>query len=229
MRGPKVSITTALDCHPSTYRLFYCESTLMGHALVGRSIILPANPRSVHRLAKELPLASEPPAPPYPHLRNQGSARAACTARGPRAAARSCARSVPRAARARTLWPDSRAPGTAPRRPPSPNPYSTDALGQSHTVSPSLPLSLPPHCGPPPPARTGPRRPSSLLSPCHVQRAHAHSCQRADNVLFWPAVTLPSFSLRRPPHSRRSPSPPRSAALPVAAASSRRQGQLPSP
>ena len=34
-------------------------------------------------------------------------------------------------------------------------PYSTDALGQSHTVSPSLPLSLPPHCGPPPPARAG--------------------------------------------------------------------------
>ena len=34
-------------------------------------------------------------------------------------------------------------------------PYSTDALGQSHTVSPTLPLSLPPHCGPPPPARAG--------------------------------------------------------------------------
>ena len=136
--------------------------------------------------------------------------------RAPRAvrapqAARSCARSVPRAARARTLWPDSR----APRKQPSPNlnPYSTDALGQSHTVSPSRPLSLPPHCGPLPPARTGPRRPSSLLSPYHVQRAHAHSCQRADNVLFWPAVTLPSFSLRRPPRRRRSPSPPRSAAL----------------
>ena len=88
-------------------------------------------------------------------------------------------------------------------------PYSTDALGQSHTVSPSLPLSLQPHCcpppparaglallrrpapaspaaagpsrrrpGPPPQARTGPRRPSSLPSPGHVQRAHAHSCQR---------------------------------------------------
>ena len=34
-------------------------------------------------------------------------------------------------------------------------PYSTDALGQSHTVSPSLSLSIPPHCGPPPPARAG--------------------------------------------------------------------------
>ena len=57
----------------------------------------------------------------------------------------------------------------------------------------------------------------------------AHLCQRADNVLFWPAVTLPSFSLRHPPRRRRSPSPPRSAALPVAAAPRRRQGQLPSP
>ena len=46
----------------------------------------------------------------------------------------------------------------------------------------------------------------------------AHSCQRADNVLFWPAVTLPSFSLRSPPRRRPSPSPPRSAARPVAAA-----------
>ena len=143
MRGPKVSITTALDCHPSTYRLFYCESTLMGHALVGRSIILPANPRSVHRLAKELPLASEPPAPPYPHLRNQGSARAACTARGPRAAARSCARSVPRAARARTLWPDSR----APRKPPSPNLNPSRRAGRS--FSPNARQSAPSNVCPP--------------------------------------------------------------------------------
>jgi hypothetical protein len=59
--------------------------------------------------------------------------------------------------------------------------------------------------------------PSSLLSPCHVQRAHAHSCQRADNVLFWPAVTLPSRQASV------------SAALPVAAAPHRRQGQSPSP
>ena len=57
----------------------------------------------------------------------------------------------------------------------------------------------------------------------------AHSCQRADNVLFWPAVTLPSFSLRRPPRRRRSPSPPRSVAFPVAAAPHPRQGQSPSP
>ena len=53
----------------------------------------------------------------------------------------------------------------------------------------SLPPSLPPaplwpssagsrRPRPPPPACTGPRRPCSLLSPCHVQRAHAHSCQR---------------------------------------------------
>ena len=106
---------------------------------------------------------------------------------------------------------------------------------KSHCLS--LPPSLPPtplrpssagprRPRPPPPARTGPRRPSSLLSPC---RAHAHSCQRADNVLFWPAVTLPSFSLRRPPRRRRSPSPPRSVAFPVAAAPHPRQGQLPSP
>ena len=66
---------------------------------------------------------------------------------------------------------------------------------------------------PPPPASprfAGPRRPSSLPSPCAVcARAlvPAHSCQRADNVLFWPAVTSPPFSLRR-----RSPSPP----LPIA-------------
>ena len=153
MRGPKVSITTALDCHPSTYRLFYCESTLMEHALVGRSIILPANPRSVHRLAKELPLASEPPAPPYPHLRNQGSARAARTARGPRAA-RSCARSVPRAARARTLWPDSR----APRKPPSPNlNQHRRPWAKSHCLS--LPPSFPP--APLRPSSAGPHRPAA--------------------------------------------------------------------
>ena len=65
--------------------------------------------------------------------------------------------------------------------------YSTDALGQSHTVSPSLPLSLLPHCAclallrrpapaspssagprrrrprPPPPASTGPHRPRSSI------------------------------------------------------------------
>ena len=93
--------------------------------------------------------------------------------------------------------------------------------------APASPSSAGPHRPrPPPPARTGPRRPSSLLSPC---RAHAHLCQRADNVLFWPAVTLPSFSLRRPPRRRRSPSPPRSVAFPVAAAPHPRQGQLPSP
>ena len=88
---------------------------------------------------------------------------------------------------------------------------------------------------PPPPASprfAGPRRPSSLPSPCAVRAralVPAHSCQRADNVLFWPAVTLPSFSLRRPPRRRRSPSPPRSVAFPVAAAPHPRQGQLPSP
>ena len=57
----------------------------------------------------------------------------------------------------------------------------------------------------------------------------AHSCQRADNVLVWPAVTLPSFILRRSPRRRRSLWPPRSAALSVATAPYRRQGQLPSP
>ena len=82
---------------------------------------------------------------------------------------------------------------------------------------------------PPPQASSrfaGPRRPSSLLSPCHVQRAHAHSCQRADNVLFWPAVTLPSFSLRRPPRrhvAAKVSRPPRRRAP------HRRQGQPPSP
>ena len=70
MRGPKVGVTTALDCHPSTYRLFYCESTLMEHVIVGRSIILPVNLHSVHRLADESPLAPEPPAPLCPHQRN---------------------------------------------------------------------------------------------------------------------------------------------------------------
>ena len=96
------------------------------------------------------------------------------------------------------------------------------------SLSPSHPTAAssagPRRPRPPPPARTGPRRPSSLLSPC---RAHAHSCQRADNVLFWPAVTLPSFSLRRPPRRRRSPSPPRSAALPIAAAPRRRRSPSP--
>ena len=88
---------------------------------------------------------------------------------------------------------------------------------------------------PPPPASprfAGPRRPSSLPSPCAVRAralVPAHSCQRADNVLFWPAVTSPPFSLRRPPRRRRAPSQPRSAALPVAAAPPRRQGQPPSP
>ena len=65
----KVSITTALYCHPSTYRLFFCKSALMGHAIVGRSIIPPVNPLSVHKLANESPLAPEPPAPLCPHQR----------------------------------------------------------------------------------------------------------------------------------------------------------------
>ena len=62
---------------------------------------------------------------------------------------------------------------------------------------------------PPPPASprfAGPRRPSSLPSPCAVRAralVPAHSCQRADNVLFWPAVTSPPFSLRRPPRRSR--------------------------
>ena len=85
---------------------------------------------------------------------------------------------------------------------------------------------------PPPPASprfAGPRR---LPSPCAVRAralVPAHSCQRADNVLFLPAVTLPPFSLRRPPRRRRAPSPPRSAALPIAAAPPRHQGPPPSP
>jgi hypothetical protein len=85
---------------------------------------------------------------------------------------------------------------------------------------------------PPPPASprfAGPRR---LPSPCAVRAralVPAHSCQRADNVLFWPAVTSPPFSLRRPPRRRRAPSPPRSAALPIAAAPPRHQGPPPSP
>ena len=88
---------------------------------------------------------------------------------------------------------------------------------------------------PPPPASprfAGPRRPSSLPSPCAVRAralVPAHSCQRADNVLFWPAVTSPPFSLRRPPRRRRAPSQPRSAALPIAAAAPRHQGPTPSP
>ena len=88
---------------------------------------------------------------------------------------------------------------------------------------------------PPPPASprfAGPRRPSSLPSPCAVRAralVPAHSCQRADNVLFWPAVTSPPFSLRRPPRRRRAPSPPRSAALPIAVAPPRHQGPPPSP
>ena len=67
----KVIITTALYCHPSTYRLFFCKSALMGHAIVGRSIIPPVNPLSVHKLARpnESPLAPEPPAPLCPHQR----------------------------------------------------------------------------------------------------------------------------------------------------------------
>ena len=78
---------------------------------------------------------------------------------------------------------------------------------------------------PPPPASprfAGPRRPSSLPSPCAVRAralVPAHSCQRADNVLFWPAATSPPVILRR-----RSPSPP----LPVAAAPPRHQGPPPS-
>ena len=55
----KVSITTALYCHPSTYRLFFCKSALMGHAIVGRSVIPPVNPHSVHRLADESSLAPD--------------------------------------------------------------------------------------------------------------------------------------------------------------------------
>ena len=66
----KVSITTALYCHSSTYRLFLCKPTLMGHAIVGRSIIPPVNPRLVHMLADESLLAREPPAPLCPHQRN---------------------------------------------------------------------------------------------------------------------------------------------------------------
>ena len=116
-------------------------------------------------------------------------------------------------------------PTAALLRRPAPASPSSESAGPQ-----ASPSSAGPHRPrPPPPASTGPRRPSSPLSPCHVQRAHAHSCQRADNVLFWPAVTLPSFSLRRPPRRRRSPSPPRSVAFPVAAAPHPRQGQLPSP
>ena len=62
--------------------------------------------------------------------------------------------SPPLSPRARAQHPTSPRPwGQATH--PLACPYSTDALGQSHTVSPSLPLSLPPHCGPPPPARAG--------------------------------------------------------------------------
>ena len=68
---------------------------------------------------------------------------------------------------------------------------------------------------PPPPASprfAGPRRPSSLPSPCAVRAralVPAHSCQRADNALFWPAVTLPSFlAPPSPPFTPCSPSSP---------------------
>ena len=77
---------------------------------------------------------------------------------------------------------------------------------------------------PPPPASprfAGPRRPSSL-SMCRARTRTRARAQRADNVLFWPAVTSPPFSPRRPPRRRRSPSPPRSVALPVDAAPRRR-------
>ena len=71
---------------------------------MGRSIFPPANPRSVHRFAEELPLASESPAPPCPRRRNQGPARATRTARGSRAARavrtlRAVARAAPAAQR----------------------------------------------------------------------------------------------------------------------------------
>ena len=151
MRGPKVSITTALDCHPSTYRLFYCESTLMGHALVGRSIILPANPRSVHRLAKELPLASEPPAPPYPHLRNQGSARAARTAR----CAQLRAQRTSRRAGAHTVARQPCATQTAFTQ--SESVQHRRPWAKSHCLS--LPPSLPP--APLRPSSAGPHRPAA--------------------------------------------------------------------
>ena len=57
----------------------------------------------------------------------------------------------------------------------------------------------------------------------------AHSCQRADNVLFLPAVTSPPFShpsaTATAPHRRRFHAPP----LPVAATPRRPQGPPPPP
>ena len=72
---------------------------------------------------------------------------------------------------------------SSPRRPSSPLPPARANLALPRRLlrrpSPASPSSAGPRrpC-PPPPARAGPRRPSSLLSPCHVPRAHAHSCQR---------------------------------------------------
>jgi hypothetical protein len=61
---------------------------------------------------------------------------------------------------------------SSPRRPSSPLPPARANLAlPGSSAGPRRPR-------PPPPARAGPRRPSSLLSPCHVPRAHAHSCQR---------------------------------------------------
>ena len=135
---------------------------------------------------------------------------------------------------------------SSPRRPSSPLPPASASLAILHRAAQASSTG-PRRPRPPPPARAGlallhwlaqdsprfagPRRSSSLPSPCAARAralVPAHSCQRADNVLFWPAVTSPPFSLRCHSRHRRSPSPPRSAALPVAAAPHRRQGPPPS-
>ena len=98
------------------------------------------------------------------------------------------------------------------RRPAPASPSSAGPQASPSSAGPHRPR-------PPPPARAGPRRPSSLLSPCHVPRAHAHSCQRTRASELTASVAAkvhpPPVAAALPRH--QGPAPPPSPPLPVAA------------
>ena len=190
---PKVSITTALYCHPSTYRLFYCESAVARAARAaqrtsrrahirppcatqtgftqsesvpaGGQVIQPQRPsicaiqanvcRLIYVIVVRICCKQGQPAylrlSPHPPLPPCCRSRCRCGKRRRRFSSNASMQSLILLC---SPYPTQLPSPLGASHSPS-CPYSTDALGQSHTVSSSLPLSLPPHRGPPPPARAG--------------------------------------------------------------------------